>query len=143
MNRVFADISFRGKFRSYQQEVLDEAGRYLADKKIHIVAAPGSGKTVLGLELIRRVGAPTLILSPSVTVRQQWGERFAELFLPDILGIRLSSAASEISISSAASASLKHPSVTISQSRIVAQEKFRPTNGVVLPAASGLIVMTG
>ena len=87
MNRVFADVSFRGKFRSYQQEVLDEAGRYLADKKIHIVAAPGSGKTVLGLELIRRVGAPTLILSPSVTVRQQWGERFAELFLPD--GARL------------------------------------------------------
>ena len=80
---MFEGVSFRGKFRSYQQEVLDEAERYLSDKKIHIVAAPGSGKTVLGLELIRRVGAPTLILSPSVTVRRQWGERFRELFLPD------------------------------------------------------------
>ena len=83
MNEVFSRVSFRGSFRSYQQAVLDEAEGYLADKKLHIVAAPGSGKTVLGLELIRRAAAPTLILSPSVTVRQQWGERFAELFLPE------------------------------------------------------------
>ena len=83
MENVFSRVSFRGSFRSYQQAVLDEAERYLADKKLHIVAAPGSGKTVLGLELIRRVGKRALILSPSVTVRQQWGERFEELFLPD------------------------------------------------------------
>ena len=55
-------------------------------------------------------------------------------------GALRSSAASEISTSSSASASLKQPSVTMSQSRIVAQEKFSPTNGVVLPAASGFIV---
>ena len=79
----FPRVSFRGSFRSYQQEILDEAERYIADGHLHIVAAPGSGKTVLGLELIRRVGKPTLILSPTVTVRDQWGERFAELFLPD------------------------------------------------------------
>ena len=83
MSELFSRVSFRGSFRSYQQAVLDESEGYLADKKLHIVAAPGSGKTVLGLELIRRVDAPTLILSPSVTVRQQWGERFAELFLPE------------------------------------------------------------
>ena len=83
MDKVFSRVSFRGTFRSYQQEVLDEAAAYLADGRIHIVAAPGSGKTVLGLELIRRTGAPTLILSPTVTVRRQWGERFNELFLPE------------------------------------------------------------
>ena len=83
MADVFSRVSFRGVFRSYQQEVLDGAGRYLADGRIHIVAAPGSGKTVLGLELIRRCGAPTLVLSPTVTVRRQWGERFRELFLPE------------------------------------------------------------
>ena len=82
VENVFSRVSFRGSFRSYQQEVLDGADRYLADGRIHIVAAPGSGKTVLGLELIRRTGRPTLILSPSVTVRHQWGERFCELFLP-------------------------------------------------------------
>ena len=49
------DISFRGTFRPAQQRILDAAGEYLADRKIHIVAAPGSGKTILGLELIRRI----------------------------------------------------------------------------------------
>lgn len=80
----FDKITFQGAFRSYQQHVLDHADDYLADGKIHIVAAPGSGKTVLGLELIRRLNQPALILSPTVTIRQQWGERFADKFLlPD------------------------------------------------------------
>ena len=83
MENVFSRVRFRGSFRSYQQKVLDESERYLADGRVHIVAAPGSGKTVLGLELIRRTAAPTLILSPSVTVRAQWGERFRERFLPE------------------------------------------------------------
>ena len=74
--------SFRGTFRDYQQAVLERANQHLADGKIHIVAAPGSGKTILGLDLIRGLGLPTLILSPTVTIKQQWGERFAERFLP-------------------------------------------------------------
>ncbi len=83
VENVFSRVSFRGVFRSYQQEVLDGSAQYLADGRIHIVAAPGSGKTVLGLELLRRTGVPTLVLSPTVTVRRQWGERFRELFLPE------------------------------------------------------------
>lgn len=78
----FAELRFQGIFRDYQQKVLDNAPRYLQNKSIHIVAAPGSGKTILGLELICRLGAPALVLSPGVTIRQQWGERFAEGFLP-------------------------------------------------------------
>jgi len=74
---------FKWTFRDYQQKVLDETPKYLADRRLHIVAAPGSGKTILGLELIRRLGSPALVLSPSVTIRQQWGERFAEAFMPD------------------------------------------------------------
>ncbi|MGI6118606.1 MAG: DEAD/DEAH box helicase family protein [Bilifractor sp.] len=76
-------IRFRGTFRSYQQKVLDRASEYLKDRHCHIVAAPGSGKTVLGLELICRLKAPCLILSPETTIRQQWGSRFEELFLPE------------------------------------------------------------
>ncbi|MBQ2775071.1 MAG: DEAD/DEAH box helicase family protein [Clostridia bacterium] len=78
----FRNIRFDGKFRDYQQGVLNRASKHLRDKKIHIVAAPGSGKTILGLELICRQKSPALVLSPSVTIRQQWGERFAEKFLP-------------------------------------------------------------
>lgn len=78
----YTSIQFHGTFRDYQQHVLDNANRHLQDGKIHIVAAPGSGKTILGLELIRRLGKPALVLSPSVTIRQQWGERFESGFLP-------------------------------------------------------------
>ena len=45
----FAKVHFSGRFRDYQQRVLDNAGDYLKDGKINIVAAPGSGKTVLVL----------------------------------------------------------------------------------------------
>ena len=78
----FAAVHFKGEFRDYQQTVLQRVSTHLDDKKVHIVAAPGSGKTVLGLELIRHLGEPTLVLSPAVTIRQQWGERFEEMFLP-------------------------------------------------------------
>lgn len=86
MKYTFNDprIRFGGTFRDYQQAVLDESGHYLKDGKIHVVAAPGSGKTILGLELIRRLGQPALILSPSVTIRGQWGDRFEQNFLSGI-----------------------------------------------------------
>lgn len=81
--KPFEKVRFRGKFRDYQQRVILNAKRYLQDGKINIVAAPGSGKTVLGLELIRRLGAPCIVLSPTTAIRQQWGERFRDLFLAD------------------------------------------------------------
>ena len=80
---MFENINFHGQFRTYQQKILDDADKYLQDGRIHIVAAPGSGKTILGLELIRRLQAPCIILSPTTTIRNQWGDRFAESFLND------------------------------------------------------------
>lgn len=79
----FENIKFKGTFRIYQQRILDNAGKYLRDKKLNIVAAPGSGKTILGLEFICRLKAPCLILSPTTTIREQWGRRFEECFLPE------------------------------------------------------------
>lgn len=57
----FERVYFKGTFRDYQQRVLDRADGYLRDGKLHIVAAPGSGKTVLGLELIRKIGKKSYI----------------------------------------------------------------------------------
>lgn len=82
MKNIYEDtLQFRGTWRNYQDRVLSNADKYLADGKVHIVAAPGSGKTTLGIELIRRLGAPCLILSPGITIRQQWLERIVEGFL--------------------------------------------------------------
>lgn len=76
-------LKFNGIWRSYQQRVLDRAEPYLQDGKVHIVAAPGSGKTTLGIELIRRLGEPALILAPSINIRNQWIARIKEAFLPE------------------------------------------------------------
>ena len=83
MNMYEGVLEFKGNWRTYQKRILDRADRYLEDGKIHIVAAPGSGKTTLGIELIRRQGAPCLILSPSITIRQQWISRMEEGFLAE------------------------------------------------------------
>lgn len=76
-------LSFKGQWRQYQQRVLDKAESFMDDGKIHLVAAPGSGKTTLGIEFIRRFGNPTLILVPTVTIRQQWVDRIKQAFLSD------------------------------------------------------------
>ncbi len=77
------NLQFNGTWRSYQQRVLDRAESYLKDGKIHIVAAPGSGKTTLGIELIGRIGKAALVLTPTIAIRQQWETRIAEAFLAD------------------------------------------------------------
>ena len=77
---MFEGIRFKGTFRSYQQHILERADAYLKDGHIHIVAAPGSGKTILGLELVCRLNERALILSPTTTIRDQWGSRFLEDF---------------------------------------------------------------
>lgn len=72
---------FSHSWRSYQQRILNQIDYHLEDKKLHIVAPPGSGKTVLGLEVVRHLNAPTLILAPTLTIRNQWGERLKIDFL--------------------------------------------------------------
>lgn len=74
-------LKFKGTWRVYQKRVLDRFDDYQADHKVHIVAAPGSGKTILGIELIKRFDSPALILVPTITIREQWIERIKEMFL--------------------------------------------------------------
>lgn len=76
-------MAFSGRWRDYQQRVLDELDVHLQDRKLHVVAAPGSGKTVLGLELMRRLGRPAIVLAPNRTIRDQWPGRLVPHFLPD------------------------------------------------------------
>lgn len=77
-------VKFYGTYRTYQQRVLDNLVSFLDNEKIHVVAAPGSGKTTLGLELIIRLNKPSLILVPSIAIREQWIDRFSAGFLNDI-----------------------------------------------------------
>ena len=77
------EIKFKYPWRPYQARVLSELETRLDDNRLHIVAAPGSGKTVLGLEVVRRLNKPALILAPTLTIRDQWVSRFVTLFLSE------------------------------------------------------------
>lgn len=81
-------IQFKGEWRHYQTRVLAKSEQHLKDGKIHIVAAPGSGKTTLGLELIGRLATPTLILVPTITIREQWVARLTSSFLDETIDAR-------------------------------------------------------
>lgn len=75
-------LAFRHPWRPYQQRVLDAARLYLADRRLHVVSAPGSGKTTLGLEMFRQLGEPTLVLAPTRIIRDQWIDKLRD-FLPE------------------------------------------------------------
>ena len=74
-------LNFKGSWRSYQKRILDDLSFHLRDDKLHIVAAPGAGKTTLGIEVISRLNQPTLILCPTNTIKNQWKERICSAFL--------------------------------------------------------------
>jgi len=62
--------------------VLGLLDAHLRDRRLHVVAAPGSGKTVLGLEVFRRLAQPAVVLSPTRTIRDQWIERLGDFGCP-------------------------------------------------------------
>lgn len=74
----FVGWRFSGVLRTYQRQVLDRLTPGSEDAW-HIVAPPGSGKTLLGLLLAMREGGRTLVLAPSTTIREQWARQAAEL----------------------------------------------------------------
>ena len=76
-------LSFNGTWRNYQKQVLDKFQEYQADGHVHLVAAPGSGKTTIGIELMARFDKPALVLVPTVTIREQWVDRISQAFLED------------------------------------------------------------
>ncbi len=76
-----ADLRFRGTWRHYQSLALDafEHDRAGGHGSTHLVAPPGSGKTLLGFEILRRLGEPALVLAPNSAIQAQWtrtGEAF-------------------------------------------------------------------
>ena len=82
---MFPDIKFSGKLRPSQSDVVKIAREQLeaGERKLHVVAPPGSGKTVTGLYLWAEViKKPALVLSPNTAIQQQWAAR-TDLFTED------------------------------------------------------------
>ncbi|TMM58817.1 DEAD/DEAH box helicase [Maribacter algarum] len=81
MSELQKNLKFKFTWRSYQEKFLNRFENHIKDNHLHIVAPPGSGKTILGLEMLIRVNKPTLILSPTLTIRNQWKDRLETFFL--------------------------------------------------------------
>lgn len=80
-NSIFTEkIRFKFPWREYQQRFLANFDTHKKDHHLHVIAPPGAGKTILGLEMIRRVNKITLVLSPTLTIKNQWKKRFEEFF---------------------------------------------------------------
>jgi Type III restriction enzyme, res subunit len=79
----FAGLAFAGEWRRYQRLALDafERDRAAGRRRTHLVAPPGSGKTLLGVELVRRIGRRALVLTPNAAVQAGW-LRGVRLFTP-------------------------------------------------------------
>ncbi|MDO5747162.1 MAG: DEAD/DEAH box helicase family protein [Actinomycetaceae bacterium] len=78
-----SQFHFQGTFRTYQARVLDSVHTYLDDGRCHIVAPPGSGKTILELELATRFQSPAIVFSPTRAIRTQRIDRFEQYFRTD------------------------------------------------------------
>ncbi len=77
-HRPFRGLKFRGELRPSQADVVEIARRKLLEgkRRLHIVAPPGSGKTVLGLYLWAEcVKTPAVVLSPNSAIQMQWAAR--------------------------------------------------------------------
>ncbi|WP_028972817.1 DEAD/DEAH box helicase family protein [Spirochaeta cellobiosiphila] len=68
-------------FRKYQEDMIEtfEKQLSLGDKIFHYVAPPGSGKTLIGLELFRRLGLKAVVFSPNLAIQAQWINKLNEL----------------------------------------------------------------
>ncbi len=111
MNDAFEQLGFTSKLRPSQADAIDVARDQLASgqRRLHIVAPPGSGKTVMGLyfwaHLVRK---PAVVLSPNSAIQSQWAARL------DLFGV--DSDESIVSTSSSRPAlltSLTYQSVTL------------------------------
>ena len=69
----------RVPLRDYQQNLLD---RLHPDdgSTLHLLAPPGAGKTLMGLELAVRNGRRALVLTPTTVIRAQWSQQASEFF---------------------------------------------------------------
>ncbi len=78
------DKFFKYELRDYQADIINELNVYLEDRKLNVVAPPGSGKTVLGLEIICRLNKKTVIFVPTLAIKEQWVKNFKTNFISDL-----------------------------------------------------------
>lgn len=80
----FRATACRHPFRHYQELALDATTRALTagDRHLYLTMPPGSGKTLLGLEVGRRLARPVVALAPTSAIQAQWVAQWRSTFTP-------------------------------------------------------------
>ncbi|CAB50488.1 DEAD/DEAH box helicase family protein [Pyrococcus abyssi] len=73
-SRVYDDVEF--ELRDYQEEAVE---RWMREKRGVIVLPTGAGKTIVAMEIIKRLSLSTLVIVPTLALLEQWKERL-EIF---------------------------------------------------------------
>lgn len=68
------------RLRDYQHEAVDILLGKLreGERRLHVVAPPGSGKTLIGIAFLQAAGLRTVILSPNAAIQAQWMDKYAK-----------------------------------------------------------------
>jgi hypothetical protein len=80
-------LRFKFPFRSHQTLILDrfELERRqtppLEPLRYHVVAPPGAGKTIVGIEMAIRLGDPCMVVCPNTAIQGQWAKKL-DMFVP-------------------------------------------------------------
>jgi superfamily II DNA or RNA helicase len=80
LSKSLGSLEFKFPWRSYQAKLLKNFKSHMEDNHFHVIAPPGSGKTILGIEIVKRIGKKTLVLAPTLTIRNQWKNRMESFF---------------------------------------------------------------
>ena len=82
LDHEFDQLRFLHPLRGYQKEIIELVHTKIADgeRELNIVAPPGAGKTIIGLQLICDLKIRTLVLCPNTTIQNQWIKKL-DLFI--------------------------------------------------------------
>jgi superfamily II DNA or RNA helicase len=84
----FDGAAYGRPFRRYQSLAFDafEKSRAEGRARCYVVMPPGAGKTVVGLEIARRLGRPTIVLGPNTAIQAQWISQWGDFHPPKPAG---------------------------------------------------------
>lgn len=80
---LVSQLSFQLEFWRSQKLILEkfEEVRATLKRKFYVVSPPGSGKTIIGLEIATRLGGNALVLVPNSSTQVQWIDKIKH-FIP-------------------------------------------------------------
>lgn len=86
--KLDGDRSLIFRLRNYQEDVLRSFREKLSQghRRLHVVAPPGSGKTVMGIALLLESRCKGVVFSPNAAIQAQWVDRFTAATAPLRLG---------------------------------------------------------